>query len=313
MNLWRTVNHSYACSLCRGHFHYIFNDATVQTELAAVGTREDAVLWTWKIHNAVTANNFPTWPAFPEGSAFDLERFRIPETRTQLVLAEMNATVRVAVISAVDKRWKISGGLDASKSTNDACPASSDSVVQLDLYVMGLCPFCRVTLKSIRSMLKCTIKCTTEVDAVGVSGMLDFRLHFVGAIDKKSKELMSLHGPNEVQVWRIAGTSLLRAHTHRTQTHCAFAWLCGLDSLLHGGQTDQLYLCAIKYYPKNYQVPPLRTHASVPSPQCTLQLPLLARRVRLHALHSVWFALATTFAWRGTAAPCACQRRLRLL
>ena len=102
MNLWRTVNHSYACSLCRGHFHYIFNDATVQTELAAVGPREDAVLWTWKIHNAVTANNFPTWPAFPEGSAFDLERFRIPETRTQLVLAEMNATVRVAVISAVD-------------------------------------------------------------------------------------------------------------------------------------------------------------------------------------------------------------------
>jgi hypothetical protein len=216
VNLWRSVNHSYACSLCRGHFHYIFNDKIVQAELAAVKTRQDAQLWTWKIHNAVTANNFPTWPAFPSGLGLTLAPFRIPDTNQQFLISKMNATMRSKIVKKIEKRWKIHGGLDASKTTNDACPASSEKVLQMDLFIMGLCPFCRVALKNIRPMLKCNIKCTTDDDTIGNTGMLDFRLHFVGAIDKKTKELMSLHGPNEVQ-------------------------------------TDKLYLCAIKYYPKNYQ------------------------------------------------------------
>eukprot|EP00296_Roombia_truncata_P007647 JP446093.1.p1 GENE.JP446093.1~~JP446093.1.p1 ORF type:complete len:519 (-),score=169.88 JP446093.1:137-1537(-) len=196
IELMNDIKLIYACSECRAHFDKIFADPVVQTELYGIATREDAQLWLWKIHNAVTSNNFPSWAMFPESAKLHAKEFLIPESSaTQLRIANLTPAVRKEILAALNKRWHMSAGLDKTTRANDACPSSGYETVRVDFFAMAQCPFCREGLRVIKPLIKCDLTCVLGDKTL--QGTLDFRIHFVGSVE--GKKLVSLHGPNELE------------------------------------------------------------------------------------------------------------------
>lgn len=92
----------------------IYTDPTVQKELDAVQTKEDAMLWCWKLHNAVSARLFPTRVPFPDSVGLKSSLFTIPtpESQHQFQLTGVNSVLRKEIIDALTTRWVASDGLE---------------------------------------------------------------------------------------------------------------------------------------------------------------------------------------------------------
>jgi len=92
----------------------IYNDGTMQKELEAIETKEDAMLWAWKFHNSVSARLFPTRQPFPESLGIKSALFAIPSPAggKQFQLLGINSVVKKEIITALTARWVASDGLE---------------------------------------------------------------------------------------------------------------------------------------------------------------------------------------------------------
>eukprot|EP00291_Cryptomonas_curvata_P018385 CAMPEP_0172174820 /NCGR_PEP_ID=MMETSP1050-20130122/13881_1 /TAXON_ID=233186 /ORGANISM="Cryptomonas curvata, Strain CCAP979/52" /LENGTH=589 /DNA_ID=CAMNT_0012846847 /DNA_START=196 /DNA_END=1961 /DNA_ORIENTATION=+ len=232
--VFETVSAVYPCSDCRENFVEIIEDAVIQQELDAVETRHDAILFVWKVHNAVTAAGLSRgqWTArrlFPPSKTLDggLGKFNASEflagppagagAPLQLRLGAtcdtstptcLDGADRYEVLADVQSRWEIEGGIDLplnDDAPTPACPAPTDGQppFRLDMFVMGKCPWCANAMEDIADLIQCDFRC--EWEGRGVSARLDFQLHFVGLNNGTwaAPSLTAIHGPAELVAERL--------------------------------------------------------------------------------------------------------------
>ena len=227
--------------MCRGHFRSFFNDETIQEELAAVATKQGAILFTWKIHNIVTAwgihrGQWQRAKLFPKAAGFNVSQFLLPsahaatrQLRVDRACAHTTATCMsrtdgFAIISEVQGRWMIEGGIDQplTDSMPAACaaPAPDQPVLKLDMYVMGKCPWCAKALEDLADQIACDFSCQDQSGQTQ-AGRLEFNIHMVGLNGGSyaAPVLQSPHGPSEL-VCAARTCMCIRAPAHaHTHTH----------------------------------------------------------------------------------------------
>lgn len=99
----------------------ILNDDTVMRELDGVKSKEAAQLFVWKIHNAVSAALHPAQTPFPASSTLHPSSFAIITNPSgQFLLKSISPSLKKEVLSALNRRWVITGGLEAThKAVSD--------------------------------------------------------------------------------------------------------------------------------------------------------------------------------------------------
>jgi hypothetical protein len=179
------------------------------------------------VHNVVTSNQHPNRQLFPSqdvlriyGSTLKLNGsiFQIPwGSSRQLRLSSLSDLDRASIIAALDGRWLIEGGID--QSLIDTAPSSSalllrvltaaescfrdnveDSVVlNVEMFVMALCPFCASKMHKIADQIACDVDCSQHTDGKLQSVGLDFQVHYVGIINNDTS-IAAVHGSVEVKL-----------------------------------------------------------------------------------------------------------------
>ena len=54
--IFDVINNIYACPVCKGHFQKFYPDPIIQQEHKEIASKHDCIMFTWKIHNIVTAD-----------------------------------------------------------------------------------------------------------------------------------------------------------------------------------------------------------------------------------------------------------------
>jgi len=163
-NLIMSVKEIYACELCRGHFQEQMRDTMLQRELHDIKSREDAVLFLWKVHNMVTAAQYPNAPLFVSGvtsTQFPVQNQTytlkggqrlynddgLPKAeigpykklfeagQEELPLGEMTDLFKAEVYDGTMKRWRAAGGLVPVPSLYAAQPMSKQEIKGWDKFV----------------------------------------------------------------------------------------------------------------------------------------------------------------------------------
>lgn len=98
----------------------IFADDTVKKELDGIKTKEDAQLFIWKVHNALTALVHPSRTPFPENLGLHVSQFRVanPEDGdVQYDIAGASDVQKNLILKALKTRWVAAGGLENKRWT----------------------------------------------------------------------------------------------------------------------------------------------------------------------------------------------------
>jgi len=218
-SIFDSIYHVFPCPVCKSHFRSFYHDEQLQAELSHLRSKHDAILFAWKIHNVVTAWGIrrADWSRaiFPREFGLNASLFLLPisssssspQMRIDRVCDNlqpdcMTRPMRLALIADVQARWQIEGGIDQPLEDKPpaACdpPRKGEPVLQLDMYVMGKCPWCGKALQELEEKLNCKFTC--QQDGRTVEGQLDFRLHMVGLNDGSYEEpnLKAIHGASEL-------------------------------------------------------------------------------------------------------------------
>ncbi|KAJ1485926.1 hypothetical protein T484DRAFT_2020557, partial [Baffinella frigidus] len=222
--LFDAIYEVYACELCRGHFRLFYHDPLLQKEHAEIATKHDAIMFVWKLHNAVTADGiergdwkeramFPTDKTFNESQFLmtsptaDKDQMRMRGcANTSAVLTPSSTCLgkddHYEIVADVEARWQIEGGIDQPLIDKgpDACdpPKEGEKVLHMDMYVMGKCPWCAKAMEAIADLIKCEYTC--ELEGKTHTGRLDFNMHMVGLNNGTYEDpwLRAIHGPSEL-------------------------------------------------------------------------------------------------------------------
>jgi len=219
--MFDVINNIYACPVCRGHFNKFYPDPVIQQEHKAIATKHDCIMFTWKIHNIVTADgiNRDQWPdktLYPkskQGKWFNLTQFLIPSPQAERDQMRVKTCAKTTptclgkdkhyeIVADVESRWQIEGGID--QPLKDDSPAACDApkpetkVLKMEMYIMGKCPWCGKAMEKIAPDIKCDYKCT--LNGVEHTGRLDFNVHMVGLNNGTWAKpwLRAIHGPSEL-------------------------------------------------------------------------------------------------------------------
>jgi len=186
-NLIWAVRDIYACELCRGHFQTLMQDPNLQRELKAVSTRMQAVLFVWKIHNMVTAKQYPNNPLFMKGVSAtyapkQTQNFTIQngqevyeniteESATaslhtlftpganEIPLNELASTFQGEAYDGIIQRWRAEGGLVPVPSLYAAqpMPASQIKIWKENMNLADTWPpspkgICKAVFKQVKAL-----------------------------------------------------------------------------------------------------------------------------------------------------------------
>jgi len=216
--MFDVINNIYACPVCRGHFQKFYPDPVIQKEHKAIATKHDCIMFTWKIHNIVTADgiNRDEWPdktLYPKSKHFNLTQFLIPSPHAeedQMRITKCAKTTETClgknkhyeVVMDVESRWQIEGGIDQPLKDDSppACdaPKPDTKILKMEMYIMGKCPWCGKAMEAIADDINCDYKCTFNGEEY--TGQLDFNIHMVGLNNGTWAKpwLRAIHGPSEL-------------------------------------------------------------------------------------------------------------------
>jgi hypothetical protein len=229
--MFDVINNIYACPVCRGHFQKFYPDPVIQEEHKAMATKHDCIMFTWKIHNIVTAdginrNEWPDKKLYPHdkyGKWINLTQFLVPSPQSETeqmrikrcaattdtpekILAAGQACLgknkHYEVVADVESRWQIEGGIDQPLKDDSppACdaPAPDVKILKMEMYIMGKCPWCGKAMEQVAPDINCDYKCTFE--GKEYTGRLDFNIHMVGLNNGTWAKpwLRAIHGPSEL-------------------------------------------------------------------------------------------------------------------
>ena len=219
--MFDVINNIYACPVCRGHFNKFYPDPVIQKEHKAIATKHDCIMFTWKIHNIVTADgiNRQEWPdkkLFPTskyGKWVNLTQFLVPSPqaeRDQMRIKRCAKTTSTClgkdkhyeIVADVESRWQIEGGIDQPLKDDSppACdaPSPDTKILKMEMYIMGKCPWCGKAMEKIAPDIKCDYKC--NLNGEEYTGRLDFNIHMVGLNNGTWAKpwLRAIHGPSEL-------------------------------------------------------------------------------------------------------------------
>merc|ERR1719409_1091805 len=219
--MFDVINNIYACPVCRGHFQKFYPDPVIQHEHKAIASKHDCIMFTWKIHNIVTADgiNRDEWPdktLYPKSKyhkLFNLTQFLIPaphadedQMRTKRCAKTSKTCLgkddHYEIVADVEARWQIEGGIDQPLKDDSppACdaPKPDAKILKMEMYIMGKCPWCGKAMEKIAPSIACDYKCS--LNGVDYEGHLDFNIHMVGLNNGTWARpwLRAIHGPSEL-------------------------------------------------------------------------------------------------------------------
>ena len=255
-SLFDAIYHIFPCPVCRGHYRSFYHDEILQRELTNVGTKHGAMLFTWKMHDIVTAwgvhrGQWPKSKLFPKESTLNVSQFLMPWAHSdthQIHIDKacheqkpncMTRSGGFEIISDIQGRWLIEGGIDQPLTDKPppACdpPAKDQKLLKLDMYVMGKCPWCATALENLAGDIECDFKCTYEGEEL--SARLEFNVHMVGLNNGTYDEpdLQTVHGPSELVGERLE----LCAREHYSKNYKYVRFLSCMDRNVTTGGDSQ--------------------------------------------------------------------------
>ena len=237
--MFDVINNIYACPVCRGHFQKFYPDAVIQKEHKEIATKHDCIMFTWKIHNIVTADgiNRGEWPdktLYPKSKHLNLTQFLIPSPHAeddQMRIKKCAHTTETClgknkhyeVVMDVESRWQIEGGIDQPLKDDSppACDAPKPDADPKWKEIMASAPGVARRWKPSPTIqhYKCTYK------GKEYTGQLDFNIHMVGLNNGTWAQLW-LRDPRAIGACGRAARACARQHYAKDYKYIKFmhAW-----------------------------------------------------------------------------------------